>query len=476
MKKVVFYSWQSDLPNGTNRTLIEGVLRDVAREIGDDADTDIEPVIDRDTQGVAGAPNIATAIFKKIDSADIFVADVSIIGSAKKRAVPNPNVLIELGYALKALGHERIVLVFNTAFGKVEKLPFDLRMHRTITYVCPESLVDRSLVKKELTKDFKSALLSGFSHAIPRETSPNIVDVIKNNAPSKKIDLRKYLSDLLVRLEKLQPPMFRDGGTVEELLSAIPATEDVAIEFAKLSETVVLMNDSESAMEIFQWFGKILTKYDPPANTSGRTSNADGDFFRFLGHDLFVSFVVPFLREEKFRELGVLLKGGLKVGPTGHSLQERKEGWNGLAHYSPLLSDEGKKRNPGRVSLQADLLKTRHEKEELSTIIPFKDFMQADFFLYLHGKGTSNGEYYLKWYPHSVIYMQDTPIFISEAVDYPKAMQLCYALEIADTDELKRRLTSSQKLPDVRHFAITDRDIQAIGSTGGAQIIHPSGE
>src|SRR3989338_4000798 len=476
MKKTVFYSWQSDLPNGTNRTLIEGVLKDVAKEIGSDSDTNIEPVIDRDTQGVAGAPNIAIAIFQKIDSADIFVADVSIIGNAKKRAVPNPNVLIELGYALKALGHERIVLVFNTTFGKIEKLPFDLRMHRTITYNCPESLADRSAIKKELAKDFKSALLSGFSHAIPKEVSLNILDVIKNNTPSKKIDLRKYLSEFLIRLEKLQPPMFRDGGAVEDLLSAIPKTEDIVVEFAKLSQIVVLMNDSESAMEIFKWFGKILTKYDPPANASGRTSNADGDFFRFVGNDLFITFIVPFLQEEKLKELWMLLKEDLKIGPTSNSLQDKKESWNELAHYSPLLSDEGKKRNPGRVSLQADLLKARHEKGELLTIIPFKDFMQADFFLYLHGKGTSNGQYYLKWYPHSVIYMQNTPVFISEAVNYLKAMELCHALEIADTDELKRRLASSQNLPDVRHFAITDRDIQAIDSTGGAQIIYPSEE
>jgi len=74
MKKIVFYSWQSDLPNGTNRTLIENALKEVAKEISNDEETDIEPVVDRDTQGVVGAPNIATAIFAKIDLADIFVA------------------------------------------------------------------------------------------------------------------------------------------------------------------------------------------------------------------------------------------------------------------------------------------------------------------------------------------------------------------------------------------------------------------
>jgi hypothetical protein len=31
------------------------------------------------------------------------------------------------------------VLVFNTAYGKVEQLPFDLKMRRTIRYHMPES-------------------------------------------------------------------------------------------------------------------------------------------------------------------------------------------------------------------------------------------------------------------------------------------------------------------------------------------------
>lgn len=51
------------------------------------------------------------------------MADVSITGRGEKRPTPNPNVLIELGYAFKALGHERVILVFNRAFGKIEELP-----------------------------------------------------------------------------------------------------------------------------------------------------------------------------------------------------------------------------------------------------------------------------------------------------------------------------------------------------------------
>ena len=46
MKKIAFYSWQSDLANGTNRTLIENCLKEAAGEIADDETIDIEDNID----------------------------------------------------------------------------------------------------------------------------------------------------------------------------------------------------------------------------------------------------------------------------------------------------------------------------------------------------------------------------------------------------------------------------------------------
>jgi hypothetical protein len=47
----------------------------------------------------------------------VFVADVTPINAGSDhRLCPNPNVLIELGYAVKALGWSRIVMVLNTAY------------------------------------------------------------------------------------------------------------------------------------------------------------------------------------------------------------------------------------------------------------------------------------------------------------------------------------------------------------------------
>jgi len=105
MASTIFYSWQSDLPNATNRGFIQKALERAARSIRDDTSIHVEPVVDRDTTGVPGSPDIATTILQKIDNCDVFVCDVSIINSGHdQRPTPNPNVLFELGYALKQLG------------------------------------------------------------------------------------------------------------------------------------------------------------------------------------------------------------------------------------------------------------------------------------------------------------------------------------------------------------------------------------
>ncbi len=470
MKRTAFYSWQSDLPNATNRSFIESALKEAAKEIASDDSVDIEPVIDRDTLGAAGAPDISTTIFAKITEADLFVADISFIGKSKKKYLSNPNVLVELGYALGVKGSKALVLVFNTNYGKVENLPFDLKMRRILTYSAAEDEVNRSTAKIGLVRDLKAALLTGFASVkIPVIETP-IVDIIRQNPADKIIHLRKHLSTVLTELDSLQPTMHRDGGTVDDLIKAIASTEPIAVAFAEMTEAIALMNDVDSAKEVFQWFGKILEKYHPDSNASGQISNADGDFFKFIGNEFFTIFILPFFKEGKWDHLREILSGILKVAPRQYRTNPTKESWHELSDWMPSLSDESKRK--GKISIHDDLLNARHSVGPLSKISPLRDYQDTDFFLFLHGPGTTQGDYGSHWYPRSVLLMRHTPEFVLEAKDYPHAMRICHVLQIGDTEELKRRLTSSQRT--IRydwHSPISRQEIQAIGSEGGAKII-----
>lgn len=171
MQDMIFYSWQSDVPTDVNRNFILRALEVAVKELQRDKDIEVMPVIDRDTMGVPGSPDITSTILGKIEKAKVFVCDVSPVTTTEAaRRVPNPNVLIELGYAMAKLGLPHIVMVMNTAFGVPEDLPFDIRANRTLVYSLGAD-DDKAATRAELTNKLKSALRAIFIASLE---APNI--------------------------------------------------------------------------------------------------------------------------------------------------------------------------------------------------------------------------------------------------------------------------------------------------------------
>lgn len=135
MKLKIFYSWQSDLPNSTNRGFISKAIEKSAKQIYRKNNIITEYYVDSDSRDETGTPDLVANIFSKIDQCDIFIADISIINSESNyRKCPNPNVLLELGYACSRIGWEKILCLYNTDYGKIEDLPFDIRSRKPIAY------------------------------------------------------------------------------------------------------------------------------------------------------------------------------------------------------------------------------------------------------------------------------------------------------------------------------------------------------
>jgi hypothetical protein len=159
MKHSIFYSWQSDLNGRVTRSFIESALERVARSIAKDDTVRVEPVVDRDTAGLSGSPAIASSIADKISRSDVFVCDVSIVNTeSQQRRTPNPNVLVELGYASAVLGWDRVIMVQNTAFGGPEDLPFDLKGRRVVQYNLKPDTLHRSTEKTNLGTQLEDTL------------------------------------------------------------------------------------------------------------------------------------------------------------------------------------------------------------------------------------------------------------------------------------------------------------------------------
>src|SRR5688572_25274279 len=205
----IFYSWQSDIPSNLNRGFIEKALLEALKRLRSDATLenalrDSTVQLDRDTKGIGGSPPIAETILKKIDECAVFVADLTFVGESKAglalpnenpRQFPNPNVMMEYGYALKRHSHVALVGIMNSAFGKpsFETLPFDLRHLRwPITYhLADSSSADKSSQFESLAETLKKAIglvLSNYSLVqipaevfVPKKPTTNAA-VFFNNA------------------------------------------------------------------------------------------------------------------------------------------------------------------------------------------------------------------------------------------------------------------------------------------------------
>lgn len=162
--RTVFWSWQSDLEGRVTRDVVRHALDQAIDLLSAGLDEADRPSVTSDTQGVAGTPDIVATILRKIDEAAVFVADVTPIAlSGSGKACANPNVLIEVGYANKALTQHRVIQVWNTAFegATIDRLPFDMRGRRApLSFHLPPGADTATLrgVRDKLSKELAAAL------------------------------------------------------------------------------------------------------------------------------------------------------------------------------------------------------------------------------------------------------------------------------------------------------------------------------
>ena len=204
MTHTIFYSWQSDRPNRTTRGFIEDALKKAIRNLGRQSSDVYAPLrdleFDKDTKGTAGSPPIADTIFRKIEQCAVFVPDLTFCGTTRDgRPIPNANVLIEYGWALAKLGHERIVGVMNAAYGKPtpETVPFNIRHTRwphdfNLDVRHGEKM--RHAVKRELVAHFENSIRAAL--AISPQDRPDGFPMQRKSSQSAFLDEGDTLGNL----------------------------------------------------------------------------------------------------------------------------------------------------------------------------------------------------------------------------------------------------------------------------------------
>lgn len=214
MAHTAFFAWQLDTPAEQNKTFIWNALNAATRSTDSSAVTEESPRPQSDTGGVAGSPNIVATIFDRIRNCAFFIADLTFTAKTDSgKLVPNPNVLIELGYAAHSIGWERTILVINQSYGKAKDLPFDILQHRwPIEYRMSERTAVGERRFDQLSDALAAAIISCQQHTLTRaeEMADSLdtatIDIIAQYENASFIDMRlpsKTMGELLVGLDHI---------------------------------------------------------------------------------------------------------------------------------------------------------------------------------------------------------------------------------------------------------------------------------
>jgi hypothetical protein len=190
-KYIVFYSWQSDIPQDINLKPIRRALKLASADLEEKLDN-IQIDQDEATRNTSGSINIPKSIFQKISRADIFVCDITTINkdSQESRKAPNPNVLIELGYAIANLGWKRIIMLFNKEYGVFPNdVPFDIDRHRIADFIIKNKNDKKG--KDDLKNILKNAVEQIIKINPPKPSDSMTLDpeIIKKRNDIKQIKL-----------------------------------------------------------------------------------------------------------------------------------------------------------------------------------------------------------------------------------------------------------------------------------------------
>jgi hypothetical protein len=217
----VFYAWQSDIDEHVNKRFIRKALDAAIKKLNADLETEEALRAQQDTEGVSGSPDLARTIFERIEAARAFIGDVTTVANSAKRALPNPNVCIEYGWAIAKLGDEKVITVFNEAFGdwRTDR-PFDMQHKRKPT-IYRLSVGASTEEKKAAHTKLRDDLLYQL-----KTLDKLAANERRSNAPMPKVEAFSFAhADFM----QLRPPSRQHGPMIGYWIGAIPISGEVKL-------------------------------------------------------------------------------------------------------------------------------------------------------------------------------------------------------------------------------------------------------
>lgn len=203
------------------------------------------------------------------------------------------------------------------------------------------------------------------------------------------------------------------------------------------------MNNADVSLELYKCFELILERYYLPRDFSGSYRNSDFDFYKFIGHELFVIFFSFLIRESNWELIADLLEEDIYVENNEIYGKPSLVSFTYVSQDLDLLNRRNNRLKLNRKSLHADILHERHTNGELAKLVPMQQFMDADCFLFLRVEcQKEESSNWINWWgAWSRLYMDKAPRYLLEASRAKYAQRLLRPLGVNNIDILRVRLS-----------------------------------
>ncbi|MDW5554792.1 SIR2 family protein [Methanosarcina sp.] len=296
----------------------------------------------------------------------------------------------------------------------------------------------------QFIKDYLN-LLSRLDSLAPEVGSGLTISDLKRVLESQKEPAAplylEYLNDIFSRLNKIRPEFskfeHRDDAIIKQIEDGLSTSYDF-IETALLASKY---HNTEVIKTIYEQFGLFLKLYDIPDGFSESYYETDFDGYKFLVYEMFVSFIAALIKYGRWDSIGYILSEDLFVESRRGSYYVKIAT---ISEYVRSLDEFRNKRlKLRRVSVMADYIKDRFDNSDLSKLLSHKNFLEADYFLFMRTVCNESSEY-STWIPRSCVYMENTPSFFEKAESSSFLEKLLIAMGFENNKDGFVKMTSEK--------------------------------
>lgn len=269
-------------------------------------------------------------------------------------------------------------------------------------------------------------------------SGPTLIDLknaFASNSPKAPLYL-DYLNNKLKELKKGLPAFEKFEENDDAIVEQINNGKLISYNFIEAVLLACKYGDKDSINTIYEFFGKFMNLYEYQLNDF---QNTDG--YAFLIYEFFVSFIAGLIKYDQWEFIGDILSKELFV----EEHYEKYVSFVEISRYIRTLDETRKKRlKSNRVSITADILHERFTQTELSNLITHKEFMEADYFLFMRSLCPMDNKDHLGYYwgPQSCLYLKKAPSYMDRAQSKIFLKKLSKAAGFDDSDGFIRNIAN----------------------------------